>query len=287
MATTSSGLTPRCGSRPKSLLDDLLNLGHAGLAADEDDLVDLVDGDAGVGDGLLAGLERAVEQVFDQLLELGAGQLADQVLGAGGVGGDKGQIDLGFDGRGELDLGLFGGVLEALQGHFVALGAEVEPLLLLELGDEPVDDALVEVVAAQVGVAVGGLDLDDAFADFEDGDIEGAAAEVVDGDGLVLLLVEAVGQRGRGGLVDDALDVEAGDLARVLGGLALGVVEVGRNGDDGLGDRLAQIGLGGLLELLQDHGRDFGRGVLLALREDAHVVALLDRPCREPSSSRR
>ena len=117
-------------------------------------------------------------------------------------------------------------------------------MLLLELGDEPIDDALVEVVAAQVGVAVGGLDLDDAFADFEDGDVERTAAEVVDGDGLVFLLVEAVGKRGRGGLVDDALDVETGDFARVLGGLALGVVKVGRHGDDCFSDGLAEIGLG-------------------------------------------
>jgi hypothetical protein len=35
------------------------------------------------------------------------------------------------------------------------------------------------------------------------------------------LLVQAVGERGRGRLVDDALDLEAGDLAGVLGGLAL------------------------------------------------------------------
>jgi hypothetical protein len=35
-----------------------------------------------------------------------------------------------------------------------------------------------------------GLDLDDAFAHLEDRDVERAAAEVVDGDRLVLLLVE-------------------------------------------------------------------------------------------------
>ena len=142
--------------------------------------------------------------------------------------------------------------------------------------DEPFDDALIEVVAAQVGVAIGRFDFDHAFADFEDGDIECAAAKVVDGDGLVLLFVEAVGQRGRSGLVDDALDVEAGDFARVLGGLALRVVEVGRNGDHGLSDGLAEVGFGGLLELLQDHGGDLGRGVLLALGDDPDVVALLD-----------
>jgi hypothetical protein len=55
-----------------------------------------------------------------------------------------------------------------------------------------------------VRVAVRGLHFDDALADFEDGDVEGAAAEVEDRDGLLLLLVEPVGQGGRRRLVDDA-----------------------------------------------------------------------------------
>ena len=122
--------------------------------------------------------------------------------------------------------------LQALQRHPVL--AEIDALALLELGDDPVDDPLVEVVAAEVRVAVGRLHLDDALADFEDRDVERAAAEVVDGDRLVLLLVEAVGQRRRGRLVDDAHHLEAGDLAGVLGRLPLRVVEVGRHGDDRL-----------------------------------------------------
>ena len=51
-----------------------------------------------------------------------------------------------------------------------------------------------------------------------------------------VLFINAVGQGRGGGLVDDALDIQAGDLAGVLGGLALGVGEVGRDGDDRLGD---------------------------------------------------
>ena len=95
--------------------------------------------------------------------------------------------------------------------------------------DQPVDDLLVPVVATEVVVAAGGLDLDDALADLEQGHVERAATEVEDEDRLVLLaLVQAVRQRGRGGLVDDAQDVEARDLTGLLGGLALGVVEVRR-----------------------------------------------------------
>ena len=146
---------------------------------------------------------------------------------------------------------------EALDDHLVF--ADVDAGVLLELGDEPVHDQDVDVVAAEVRVAVGRDDLHDVVADLEDRDVERAAAEVVDGDDLVVLLVEAVGERGRGRLVDDALDLEAGDLAGVLGGLALGVVEVRGDGDDRLGDLLAEVVFGGLLQLLQDLRGDLGR----------------------------
>ncbi len=116
-----------------------------------------------------------------------------------------------------------------------------------------------------MGVAVGGLDFEDAVADFQHGNIEGAAAQVIDGDLLVLLLVQAVGERGGGGLVDDAQHFQAGDAAGVLGGLALGIVEVSGHGDDGLGDFFAQAHFGVGLELAQDHGRNFRRAELLGL----------------------
>ena len=113
----------------------------------------------------------------------------------------------------ELDLRLLGRVLEALEDHLV-LARRRCPVSFLNSAIEPVDDQVVDVVTAEVRVAVGRDDLHDVVADLEDRDVERAAAEVVDGDDLVLLLVEAVGQRGRGGLVDDALDLETGDLAR-------------------------------------------------------------------------
>ena len=170
-------------------------------------------------------------------------------------------------------LDLLGGLLQPLHGHPV--GGQVHAVGALELADQPLHDALVEVVAAQAVVAGGGQDLDDAVVDLQDGDIEGAAAQVVDHDLLALLLVHAVGQGRGGGLVDDALHVQAGDLAGVLGGLALRVGEVGGDGDDRLGDGSAQIGLGVRLQLLQDHGADLLGGVALAVHGDLVVGAHL------------
>ena len=66
----------------------------------------------------------------------------------------------------------------------------------------------------------------------QDRDVEGAAAEVVDGDRALVALVEAVGERRRGRLVDQAQHLEAGEPAGVARRLALAVVEVGRHGDD-------------------------------------------------------
>ena len=149
---------------------------------------------------------------------------------------------------------------------------QVDAVLLLEFVGDVIDQDLIEIVAAQVGVAVGGLDLEDAVADVENGNVEGAAAQVEDGDLFVLLLVESIRQ-GRGGrLVDDAhallvllaglrifdlpFGFEAGDLGGIDGSLPLGVVEVGGHGDDGLAHGVAEVGLGGFLELAQDQGGD-------------------------------
>ena len=124
------------------------------------------------------------------------------MLGAGLVGGDERQVDLGLRRRGQLDLRLLGRLFQALQGELVA--AQIDASLFLELVGEVVDDAHVEVFAAEERVAIGRLHLEHAIADLEDRDVEGAAAEIVDGDGLAFLLLQPIGERCRGRLVDDA-----------------------------------------------------------------------------------
>ena len=231
-------------------------------------MVDVGDLDAGVLDDLVEGGLGALEQIGGHVLELRAGQLLVQVQRAVLGHREVLQGEGGGGGGAELLLRLLGGLLEALQGDAVL--AQVHALLVLHLRDQPVDDLLVPVVAAQAVVAGGGLDLDGrallVLAHLEQGDVEGAAAEVEDEDLLVVVaLLEAVGEGRGGGLVDDAQDVQTRDRAGVLGGLTLGVREVGRDGDHRVGHGLAQVGLGVLLELAEGAGGDLLRGVLLVV----------------------
>ena len=122
-------------------------------------------------------------------------------------------------------------------------------------------------------VAVGRLHLKDAVAKFEDRDVERSATKVVDGDLLFLLLVETVGQRCCGWLIDDALYIESRNAAGILRCLSLRVVEVGRHGNHGLGDLLAEERLCIGLQLLQNHCRDFLRRIGSAVNLDLHAVA--------------
>ena len=139
------------------------------------------------------------------------------------------------------------------------------PLSRWNSSAKQVDEATVEVVTAEVGVARRGPHLDHAVADVEDADVERATAKVENEHGLVGPFVHAIGEGGGRRFVDDAEHFEPGDPARVLGCLPLGVVEVGGHGDDRLGHPLAQE-LGCVVDELSQHqGRDLLRCVELAV----------------------
>ena len=122
----------------------------------------------------------------------------------------------------------------------------------------------MRVITAAVSIARGRFHLEGALTNLQDGDVKGAAAQVIDGNRLLALLIQAVGQRGRGRLIDDAQHVQAGNGAGVFGGLPLCVVEVGGNRNHGIGHRIPDVGLGVRLKFLQNHSRNLFRPVLFA-----------------------
>ena len=217
--------------------------------------VDILLSETSVLENLLDRLHGLPEQVHVQLLELGPGQRLGEVVAAlegfdfnpGGLLGR--QIPLSL-----LDLPLQPAHSPGVLGN---VGAR---LLLVEL-DKVVDDTVVKVFTTKVGITSNGQDHKDTFIDEEKRDIETSTTEIVDDDpGSTIPLVETVGDGGSCGLVDDTEDLETGNGTGVHGGVTLSIVEVGGNGNDGVGNLLSKVSLGNLLHLDQDHGGYFFGG---------------------------
>ncbi len=257
-------------------LDEFGDGGHAGRSTDEHDVVDVGDLDVRLADDVFEGLLGAVEQVLGEVLELRARDRLGERHGARLGQRQVRQVDRGAGRRGKLLLRLLRSLLQTLQGDLVT--RDVDAGGLLELLDEVVDEALVPVVTAEAVVTRGRAHLDRGevvvLAHLEQRDVERSATEVEDEDEFVFLAaVEAVGQSGGGGLVDDAQHVEARDLAGFLRGLTLGVVEVRGDGDDGIRHGVTEVGLGVALQLHEDARGDLLRRPLLAVDVVAPVGA--------------
>jgi len=157
-----------------------------------------------------------------------------------------------------------------LQGHGVL--AQIDALLAEELLRQPVNDALIEIIAAKMRIAVRAEHFEAVVADGKNRDIERAAAEIVDRHFLVFLLIQTIGQGGGGRFIDDAQDVKTGNFSRVLCSLPLRIVEIGGNRDHRLGDLSAEIGFRGFLHFLQDHRGDFRRSIGFAHHFDLTIA---------------
>lgn len=94
-----------------------------------------------------------------------------------------------------------------------------------------------------------------AFLTMQKGDIESSTSKIENKNIAFTdnFLVKAVGDTSNGRFVDNLENVKTGDGSNILSSLSLGVVEVGRNGDDSIGDGASKISLGSLLHFEEDH----------------------------------
>ena len=121
-----------------------------------------------------------------ELFELRTRQRDVEMLGTFLIGRDERQIDVRLHDRRKFDLRFFGRLGETL--HCLLVFAERSmPCSLRNSVDEPLDDAVIVVVAAEARVAVGRFHFENAVADFEDRNVERAAAEIPHEDRFVAL----------------------------------------------------------------------------------------------------
>ncbi len=168
------------------------------------------------------------------------------------------QVNLRRSHAGKFNLCFFSRFFQALHGHLVA--GKVNAVCFFEVVNHPVHHALVEVITAEVCVTGCSKDFLHAVAHLNNGNIECAAAQVVNNDFLFAALVNPIGKRCGRRLVDNALHVKAGNFACVFCCLSLAVAEVGRNSNNGRVYRLAEVRFCIGFQLLEYHGRNFLRG---------------------------
>src|SRR5581483_9257703 len=97
---------------------------------------------------------------------------------------------------------------------------------------KPIGDALVEIVATEHGMSVGGDNLKDSARKPEDRDVESPAPEVVDGIETFRAAIQAIGHGRRGRFTEQAQHVDTREPSGIASGLALAFVEVGGYGDN-------------------------------------------------------
>ncbi|MNQ62226.1 NAD-specific glutamate dehydrogenase [compost metagenome] len=139
------------------------------------------------------------------------------------------------------------------------LGAGIELATQTGLFLDPVCQQMIEIIATQRRVAAGSHHLEHPAMQTQDGNVKGAATEVIDGDHPFLTGVEAVGDGGGGGLVEQAQHVQTGQPGRILGALALGVIKIGGHCDDHTVEITAEGGGAALGQFFEDLRRDLHR----------------------------
>ncbi|MCY1519437.1 NAD-specific glutamate dehydrogenase [compost metagenome] len=150
-------------------------------------------------------------------------------------------------------------------GHEQRGAVVVAAGLAAGLRKHEVRDGVVVVVAAQGRIATRRDHFEHALREPQDRDVEGAAAQVIDRIDAFARVVQAVGDGCGGRLADETQHVQARELRRVLGRLALAFVEVGRHGDDGAVELVVEGVFGAVAQRGQDLGADLD-GRLLAGR---------------------
>jgi len=235
--------------------DQLLDFWDTSGSTDKNDLVNRALVDLGVAEDLLDGIHGGAEEVLAKLLEPGTRwwfvrRRTGFALPARRRFGDDEEHGRSRRGLHEVEL------ISLSDGKVLTL-----LVLPLELLHEVVDESIVEILSSQVGVTGSRLDLEDTLLNGKERDIESTTTEIEDEYVLLAstLLVESVSDGGSGGFIDDSQNVESGDHTSILGSLSLRIVEIGGDGNDGLGDGSAEIGFRGLLHLNENHGRNLFR----------------------------
>ncbi len=153
-----------------------------------------------------------------------------------------------------------------MQCHRIFAEVKLVSVFILELLHQPVDNDLVEIVTAEVGVPIGREHFEYTVAQLKYAYVMGTAAAVKHCNlDVMRFFIEPIGQGGCRGLVDNPFYLEPCNLTGLFGGLTLSVVKIGRHGNHRLGYLMPEVIFCCFLHFLKHHGRNFLRGIVAVI----------------------
>ena len=257
----------------EAVFEQLRDHRRARATADEDDAANLRSGQAGIVERALHAVHRPRDQRLDEFFVFVALDFRVQVNRHAVFLGDEFFFDANERVIGELAFRAFDGVQQPRVADFVL--AQIDPVHRREFVGHVVHQKVVEIVAAELRIAVAGEHLEHPGLGLDDRHIERTATEVVNEESLFRGLARVVNECGRGRLVDDPHDFQPGQRTGFARRLALAIVEVRGDRNHRLRYRLTQFLFGTLFQGAQDHRRDFLRAKLLLPERDFDVLAHL------------
>ena len=170
-----------------------------------------------------------------------------------------GDRDQGFLIKRQFDLGFFGDLNDPL--HDILAVPQIDRAFPFHFMENPVADLGIEIAAPQKSVSQSGNDFVDVAIDFNDGNVEGAAAQIVNGIQSIFFDPLPVGDQGRRRFIDNAHDIQPGNFSGHFGGLPLGIIKKSGDRDHGVADGFSQIIFSDVFQVGEEHAGNLFGGI--------------------------
>lgn len=245
-------------------IKELMNIGNEGNEEEKKKLVNLERIEEGIIERRIERIESEMKEIIEKDLKIGERKIDRKMIRESMVRSDERKVDLGMMRGRKLDIGILGRLIEEMKGKIVVI--KVDENLIIEIGKKILEKKNIEVLKEKESVEIGGIKLKKEVEDLKKRKVESKEEKVIERDGIELDIVEKIGKRRRGRIVDDEKKLKKGDIEGIIGGMKMGVVEVGRKSDEGMSKGLEKVGLRSLINIMKDNGGDMRRRIFIEVK---------------------
>lgn len=245
-------------------IKELMNIGNEGNEEEKKKLVNLERIEEGIIERRIERIESEMKEIIEKDLKIGERKIDRKMIRESMVRSDERKVDLGMMRGRKLDIGILGRLIEEMKGKIVVI--KVDENLIIEIGKKILEKKNIEVLKEKESVEIGGIKLKKEVEDLKKRKVESKEEKVIERDGIELDIVEKIGKRRRGRIVDDEKKLKKGDIEGIIGGMKMGVVEVGRKSDEGMSKGLEKVGLRSLINIMKDNRGDMRRRIFIEVK---------------------